>query len=135
VINQDVPEFGIQDFQKVGQTLVNILTNAVKFTHEGSIKVTVSKKKRHRREFVQVVVRDSGIGIQENFEIGKWFGNLEVVNSVNQHGIGFGLNISKRLIQRLGGQIKIKNNSEVDGIMTSRGITVTLEFPANYTND
>lgn len=63
--------------------------------------------------------------------IGKLFNNLEIVNNVNQNGLGFGINISKKLINKLGGEIYIENNNNLLNCDSDRGVTVTIDFPLN----
>jgi signal transduction histidine kinase len=53
---------------------------------------------------------DTGKGIGNLNHIGTWFHNLDIVDKVNQTSIGFGLNISKRLITKLGGELHLENN-------------------------
>lgn len=53
---------------------------------------------------------------------------LEVKDSVNQNGIGFGLTISKMIIEKLGGSLSIKSNSK-NGAESAAGLTVTIAFP------
>lgn len=53
---------------------------------------------------------------------------LDVKDSVNQNGIGFGLTISKMIIEKLGGSLSIKSNKRVS-IEDSAGLSVTLNFP------
>jgi signal transduction histidine kinase len=109
----DLPSIIFQDHAKLGQVLVNIFSNAVKYTNIGHIKVMVSKLLKDSQEFIQVIVEDSGIGIKNAEKLGQWFCDLEVIENVNQNGVGFGLNISNRIIQKLGGSIEIHNNQDL----------------------
>lgn len=61
--------------------------------------------------------------------MGKWFSNLDVVENVNQHGIGFGISICKRLINKLGGEFYFENNRVIGSPNTTSGLTVTIELP------
>jgi signal transduction histidine kinase len=58
-----------------------------------------------KREIVEITVRDHGIGLKHPENIGKMFTQLDVKDNVNQNGIGFGLTISKLLVEKLGGSI------------------------------
>lgn len=78
--------------------LVNIFSNAVKYTTSGGIKVKVTQKIVDDLPIIVIVVEDSGIGIKNLEKVGTWFNNLEIVDNVNQNGIGFGLSISQRII-------------------------------------
>jgi C4-dicarboxylate-specific signal transduction histidine kinase len=56
-------------------------------------------------------VRDQGIGIKGDIEkLGHMFTQLEIKDNVNQNGIGFGLSISKMIIEKIGGSLSIKTN-------------------------
>jgi signal transduction histidine kinase len=64
IIAKNMPECIIQDYRKLGQIFVNILANAVKFTHEGSIKITIDMLLNQGILYIQAKVRDTGIGIE-----------------------------------------------------------------------
>jgi len=76
------------------------MNNAVKYTFNGTVMVTVEVIQSNE---LKVVIKDSGKGIEKMSLIGQWFGNLNIVENVNQNGIGFGISISKKLIEKLGG--------------------------------
>ena len=101
-IEESVPTVIYQDEQRIGQVLVNIMNNAVKYTFNGTVSVIVEIVCKHE---VKVVIKDSGKGIEKMSLIGQWFGNTDIVENVNQNGIGFGITISKKLIEKLGGHI------------------------------
>ena len=73
----------------------------------------------------QICVSDQGIGIKgdANKLFGHMFKVLNVRDNVNQNGIGFGLTISKMIIERLGGILMIKTKQNVSGVQ------VIIEFP------
>ena len=77
---------------------MNIFSNAVKYTNSGGIKVKVTQKIVDELPFIVIEVEDSGIGIKNLEKIGNLFNNLEIVDNVNQNGVGFGLSISQRII-------------------------------------
>jgi K+-sensing histidine kinase KdpD len=79
----------------------------VKYTFNGQVSVFVEQSYNH--EEIKVIVKDSGKGIDKLSRIGEWFGNLDIVENVNQNGIGFGITISKKLIEKLGGTISFQN--------------------------
>jgi signal transduction histidine kinase len=88
--------------------MVNLLSNSVKFTDTGFINVKIEKiESVSELQMMKISVVDSGKGIEKIEAIGKLFSNLEVIENVNQSGIGFGLNISNRIIERLGGSMNI----------------------------
>jgi hypothetical protein len=63
---------------------------------------------------LEIKVRDQGMGFKDPSQIGKMFTQLGVVNNVNQNGIGFGLTISKMIVEKLGGQMLIRNHTKFD---------------------
>jgi len=57
------------------------------------------------------------------------FKNLEIINDVNQNGVGFGLTISEKIITKLGGSLKLQNNSVIYQNEHMRGATAVIDFP------
>jgi len=60
---------------------------------------------------LEISVRDSGIGLKDSDVIGKMFTKLDVKDNVNQNGIGFGLTISKMIVENLGGTMRFVNHT------------------------
>lgn len=81
--------------------------NAVKYTLKGKVKVSAE----YASDLCQLrfEVRDTGKGISNLEATGHFFGNLDVIESVNQNGMGFGLKVSKDLTKSLGGNLIIQN--------------------------
>jgi signal transduction histidine kinase len=101
-----------QDVQRIKQVLANILSNAVKYSVKGVIKIDVKSMQTVECGLrFCIKIRDQGVGIKDISNLGQMFKQLDVKDNVNQNGIGFGLTISKMIIEKLGGCIKIKNNS------------------------
>ncbi len=89
---------------RIGQILINLINNAVKFTLEGRIILKVIKKQNDR---YRVEVRDTGIGIDEKV-MGKIFEPFDQADSSMTRkfgGTGLGLSISKNLVEMMGGEI------------------------------
>ena len=87
--------------------LLNILKNALKFTHEGSIEYGYMKETQQEEPVLKFYVKDTGIGISENklkiiFEI---FRQADDTDTRLYGGTGIGLSVSKKLIELLGGKI------------------------------
>ncbi|HEY8891145.1 MAG TPA: ATP-binding protein [Clostridium sp.] len=104
-INKDTPYvFGDED--RIQQILYNLLSNSIKFTHEGEIILSYVVKK----PFVEICVADTGIGIPEH-EIHKIFNRYEQVDGISEKygGTGVGLYVTKELIQIQGGTIKVSS--------------------------
>ena len=110
------------DRQKVKQIIVNLLSNALKFTHEGGIRITVAYSPAERT--ASVAVADTGIGISpENHEkIFEDFRQVDDSPSRQYGGTGLGLAICRRLAMALGGRITLESTMGV-------GSTFTLTIP------
>jgi len=107
---QNLPEYLISDQRKLYQILVNLISNAVKFTEKGKIQLYVYKLKSH----LYFEVRDTGIGISKD-NIEKVFEKFSQIDSSAQKkykGTGLGLALCKDLVTLLNGQINIE--SELD---------------------
>jgi signal transduction histidine kinase len=110
------------DRQKVKQILLNLLSNALKFTHQGAVTVSVRRNRQDR--VVLLSVADTGIGIPpiDHEKIFEDFRQLDNSPTRAYGGTGLGLSICRRLAQMLDGQITVR--SEV-----GRGSTFTLHLP------
>jgi len=111
------------DRQKVKQIIVNLLSNALKFTHEGGIQITVGYDPGDRT--ASVAVSDTGIGISpENHEkIFEDFRQVDDSPSRQYGGTGLGLAICRRLATALGGRITLESTM-------GKGSIFTLTIPA-----
>ena len=111
------------DSLKVRQILVNLLSNATKFTEKGEILVTVLQK----NGMVSFSVKDSGIGIEpKNFsKVFEEFQQIDNSNTRKYKGTGLGLPISRRLALILGGDLTV--DSEI-----GKGSTFTLTIPSVF---
>jgi signal transduction histidine kinase/DNA-binding response OmpR family regulator len=106
----DVPDFIYSDEQRLKQVLINLLSNSVKFTKNGSITLVIYAKMN--KLFFEI--HDTGIGIeQKNLEIiFKPFERIKTQN-YNKNGTGLGLAITKELISLFGGNIYVKSEVNV----------------------
>jgi len=112
---------------RLHQILTNLATNAVKFTREGEVAITVrSERQTERGSLLRFAVRDTGIGISQA-QLPKLFQPFSQADSSttrNHGGTGLGLSICKRLAQLMGGEITIE--SQV-GLGSEFFFTVELE--------
>ena len=113
------------DQKKVRQIVLNLLSNASKFTSQGVIRVTVHDEVRADAErWVVIQVKDSGVGMDEQ-TLGKVFEafmQADTSHTRAQGGSGLGLAISQRFAQLLGGTILVQST-------LGQGSTFTLELP------
>jgi two-component system phosphate regulon sensor histidine kinase PhoR len=101
----DLEVFGDKD--KLRQVLVNLILNAVKYTEKGKIEVIAEEVNRH----VKVVVRDTGIGIDENYieRIFERFFRIDKARSRSQGGTGLGLAIVKHIIEAHNSKVTVSS--------------------------
>jgi len=120
-IDENLPEMLILDETRIRQTLLNIIGNAFKFTREGYIKLIVktqSKPSDTTRVDLFMTVEDTGIGIPE-YELEKIFEAFYQrlgQDSREFGGTGLGLNISRRLIRLMNGQVTVKSQVGVGSV-------------------
>ena len=104
------------DRQRVQQCLINIQSNALKFTDEyGRIDIYYTLyKSAEGKSYLEFQVRDTGTGIKEEDQekLFKLFGFIQTTQDHNTRGIGLGLSISKKIINKFGGEIGVKSKWE-----------------------
>jgi signal transduction histidine kinase len=114
------------DQTKVRQVLLNLLSNAAKFTDHGSIRMTVSRRSSDADiDEVSFVIADTGIGIVSEFLplLFTEFTQADPSMTRKYGGSGLGLAISQRLCRMLGGEISVVSEP-------ARGTTCTVRLPA-----
>ena len=126
VVDDDVPASVVTDRQRVGQVLTNLLSNACKFTEQGSVElhVGVSEAAGAATRRLALVVSDTGIGIAPDKQqlIFEAFQQADGTTSRRYGGTGLGLSISREIAHLLGGELRVE--SRVD-----EGSTFTLLLP------
>ena len=108
----DVPRFLVGDPLRLGQVLLNLSGNAVKFTESGEIVVATRVRSRRSDGLeLQFTVSDTGIGLTEE-QIGKLFQSFSQADTSTTReygGTGLGLTISQRLVEMMGGEIWVES--------------------------
>src|ERR671919_44693 len=114
-MDPDVPAAVVGDVTRLRQIIINLLTNAVKFTEEGEVVLTASAERpdgdvrdRFRLHFA---VRDTGIGIPEDRmeRLFESFSQVDLSTTRRYGGTGLGLAISKRLAEAMGGEMWVES--------------------------
>lgn len=110
------------DESKVGQILRNLVSNALKFTQQGEVRVTVGLSSA--RDFIVFTVKDTGIGIdpKDHERIFHEFSQVEHPLQRNVKGTGLGLSVSRKLAELLGGTLSVQSAA-------GAGSTFTLKLP------
>jgi len=111
-IDPDIPSLLIGDPGRLRQVILNLLTNAVKFTDKGfvTIRVTLENETDHTVA-LQFEISDTGIGIPQDRQdkLFKSFSQVDASTTRKYGGTGLGLAISKQLTEMMGGQISVKS--------------------------
>ena len=114
-VDQNIPATLNGDSTKLFQVLLNILTNAVKYTEVGRIKLSIVGEKSGNNELLHIKVADTGYGIKkEDFD--KMFSKFSRLDDATQNeieGTGLGLVITKRYVDLMGGRIWFESEYEV----------------------
>lgn len=106
ITNQDISDFVMySDCLRIKQIITNLVTNAIKFTHEGQVVISYSVKE----SYFEIEVKDSGIGIpiQHLENIFNRFSQVENAQYTGSSGTGLGLAITKGLVELLNGEISV----------------------------
>ncbi len=109
----DLPSDLVGDPLRLGQILINLVNNAVKFTEHGEIVVTVSlAEKGFDTVNLKFSVRDSGIGMtaEQRARLFQAFSQADSSTTRKYGGTGLGLSISKRLVEMMDGNIWVESN-------------------------
>lgn len=112
LMGDDVPAFVMTDVTRLRQILVNLLSNATKFTDRGEVTVSVDAAELPSGNYeVHFAVRDTGIGIpaDRQAQLFQSFSQVDVSTTRKYGGSGLGLAISKRLVEMMGGGIWLES--------------------------
>jgi signal transduction histidine kinase len=109
---------------KLRQVVINLLNNAIKFTDQGSVDISVRNVADER--FIEIVIADTGIGIAEEFLPHIFDKFRQVDSSTTRHysGAGLGLYLVKSFVGHLGGSVTVQSNLNV-------GTTFTVRLPVS----
>jgi len=129
-IDASVPDVVLGDALRIRQVLVNLIGNAIKFTHRGEVVVSVSARPRDPKNGSELelhfAVRDTGIGISaEKLDtIFHAFSQADGSTTRQYGGTGLGLTISRRLVEMMGGKLSVESEPK-------RGSTFSFTTPTS----
>jgi CheY-like chemotaxis protein len=133
-IDADVPTLIKTDPLRLGQIISNLLNNAIKFTKDGTIGLTVKKESvENNLVKLKFMVSDTGIGIEKKENVNLFAEYEQGDTSVTRTygGSGLGLSISSRLCALMGGKLDFES---VPGKETVFGFTLSFEFEKDELN-
>ena len=99
------------DDMRIKQVLTNLLTNAVKYTQNGTVTMSVGWSMEGDHAILNYVVKDTGIGIKQE-DIEKLFGEYQRIEETRNHyieGTGLGMNIAIQLLGLMGSELKVES--------------------------
>ena len=110
-VKSDVPEYLTGDRHRISQVLINLVSNAIKFTNAGTVEILVENIGSEKKPNIRFSVKDSGLGIPEDKQdqLFTEFATLDQEYSTKFGGTGLGLAISKALVQAMDGTIAFKS--------------------------
>ena len=128
--DNDIPPVLNGDCVRIKQVVVNLLTNSVKYTKEGYVKLSMSFEKDMEDSGVLMIkVSDSGIGIKDEDmqRLFSKFSRLDLKKNINIEGTGLGLALTKKLVDLMHGEIKVESKYGV-------GTTFTVKIRQKIVN-
>lgn len=130
-ISPDMPQNLFGDNVRIHQIILNLLTNAVKFTQQGEVHLKLECCRNGTDTVIlKVAISDTGIGIKKQ-DLDKLFNSFQQVDSKrnrNIEGTGLGLAISKQLLNLMNGDLSVKSEY-------NKGSTFFFELPQKIIND
>ena len=131
ILDENMPSVLFGDDVRIKQIAVNLLTNAVKYTPEGSIELRMSFVKTEEGGFLlKLAVQDTGLGIKEEDmdKLFKSFQRLDEEKNRNIEGAGLGMSITMSLLKLMDGNMKVESEY-------GHGSTFTVTIPQKVIND
>lgn len=113
-IDTQIPESCFGDDKRIRQILINLLTNAVKYTEKGTVTLGVTCRKDGENAVFRYSVKDTGIGIKKE-DIGKIydeFQRIDMTRNKNVEGTGLGMSIVQKLLKLMDSEIVIESEYE-----------------------
>ncbi|MCL2810092.1 MAG: ATP-binding protein, partial [Treponema sp.] len=131
-INGNFPAKLVGDELRVKQILNNVLSNAIKYTNEGNVTLSVTWEKAHKNAkavLLRFIIRDTGLGIRKSDMERIFFDYTQLDTKANRmiEGTGLGLAITKKLLEMMGGNITVKSEY-------GKGSVFTIELIQNIFN-
>lgn len=127
---KDIPYLLHGDVVRIRQILMNLITNAIKYTKQGRVDVFITGERKEEKVFLKFAIQDTGIGIapEDVKRLFAKFERLDLKKNLNVEGTGLGLYITKILTEFMGGTIEVE--SEID-----KGSIFTVVIPQRYISD
>ncbi|MDK1287788.1 PAS domain S-box protein [Pseudoalteromonas umbrosa] len=128
-IDETFDDRWLGDLVRVKQVILNLASNAVKFTDEGSVKIGVMDGIYKQKSAVVLEINDTGIGMSEEVQscIFDRFSQADTSTTRKYGGTGLGMSITTSLVRLMGGEIKLKSEQE-------KGTNIRVMLPLEKTS-
>ena len=124
-LDETLPNVLYGDDVRIKQIVINLLTNAVKYTQEGSVELNITYKRQSDDTLLlRISIKDTGMGIRKE-DMGKLFESfqrLDEEKNRNIEGTGLGMNITMSLLKMMGGEMEVESEYQ-------KGSTFTVSIP------
>lgn len=116
----------VTDQKLMNHIIVNLIDNALKFTHKGGVKISIDSKVTGQNKMLLISVEDTGIGISEQDQLIIWdeFRQASEGWGRGYEGTGLGLSLTRRFINKMGGEIQVESK-------LGEGSTFIVRLPYN----
>lgn len=133
VLDKNISSYTVQaDEIRLKQVMLNFISNAVKFTNRGKIKIKAKVKVRNLKHVLKIYVKDTGIGIEEHQKSGLFSDNAMIHNEENKYlnsfGSGLGLSICKFLLEKMEFNYEMKSQYK-------KGSKFTILIPIDFKHE
>ncbi|MBT3584752.1 MAG: response regulator [Halobacteriovoraceae bacterium] len=120
IMHKSVPRFLLGDPKRLGQVLMNLVGNALKFTEEGSVEVYLDYDSLNSNLLISI--SDTGIGIEKNKiqRIFEYFTQEDESITRKFGGSGLGLSLCRKLVEMMGGDISVESQTEIGSCFKAR---------------
>ncbi len=127
---ENIPYVLHGDITRIRQIIINLLTNAVKYTAKGKIDFYVTGDISEQSVLLKFAVKDTGMGIapEEMDKLFNKFERLDIKKNRTTEGTGLGLHIAKKLTELMGGTITVESDY-------GKGSVFTVVIPQKYVDD
>jgi signal transduction histidine kinase len=117
----------LADRRALNQILLNLTSNAIKFTQQGGVEIEVRRRREGVRRMIEIAVLDTGVGIrdEDQAKLFKAFAQVESLPKQQNEGTGLGLHLSRKLAELLGGEITLYSEC-------GKGSTFTLTLEEDW---
>jgi signal transduction histidine kinase/DNA-binding response OmpR family regulator len=129
-----LPDTIMTDPVRIKQVLLNITNNAVKFTNDGSVTIRVAYMRDQQQLHIEVADTGIGLSLEQQAKLFKPFSQADAATTRKYGGTGLGLHLTKKLAQKLGGDISV--DSALDrGSCFTISLSAPLAEGAQWIND